>query len=194
MAGGFSFFNPHRRRANDVGEALPALRARPRKRKWVGSMCGLFSPGSALQMLIGATLGVAVGLSVRAAYADAARYTQTYVATWVAFPGMAFIHLMKCFDLPLIALNICVGVQGIAKLQSAGSIGLRTGLLYIFTSVCASLVAIITYAVFKPLLYVLEVRDGGCGLGRRIRFDSRRLYHRSGFALPSLPLAARANH
>lgn len=41
---------------------------RPRKRKWIGSMCDLFSAGSAAQMLIAAVLGIVLGWVIKAAY------------------------------------------------------------------------------------------------------------------------------
>lgn len=44
------------------------------------------------------------------------------------------------------------------KLQNAGTVGLRTVVLYFFTSMCASIQAVITFALFKPAFYQLQVR------------------------------------
>ena len=66
--------------------------------------------GSAAQMLIAVAIGSAVGLGVRAVYGGSPSGLK-YAVDWVGLPGKAFVNLMKCFDLPLIALNIIVGVQ-----------------------------------------------------------------------------------
>ena len=42
------------------------------------------------------------------------------------------------------------------KLQGAGTVGLRTVVLYFFTSICASIQAVIVYAAFKPALFQLQ--------------------------------------
>lgn len=99
-----------RAQRRDVGEVAAQMPARPRKRKWIGSVCDLYAPGSALQMLIGAAVGIAVGWGVKAAYGFDNSRTAGAVF-WVGFLGECFLRLVKCFDLPLIALNICVGVQ-----------------------------------------------------------------------------------
>jgi len=44
----------------DIGQA--AVR---RKRKWLGTMCQIFSAGSVLQMLLAALLGVIIGLMTK---------------------------------------------------------------------------------------------------------------------------------
>ena len=81
----------------------PALPRRERY-KWAHSLCDPRSAGSAAQMLIAAGIGAAVGIIVRTNFGGNS-------VDWLALPGKAFVKLMKCFDLPLIALNICVGVQ-----------------------------------------------------------------------------------
>lgn len=84
----------------------PAAR---RRRQWRTAMCAPFAAGSVPQMLLAAAVGAGIGMATRAAVPDPR--AREPVTGWVTLPGEAFIRLMKCFDLPLLALNICVGVQ-----------------------------------------------------------------------------------
>lgn len=54
--------------------------------------------------------------------------------------------------------RIAALLQGIVKLQGAGTVGLRTAVLYFFTSIFASIEAVIIYALFKPAFFPLHVR------------------------------------
>ena len=106
-------------------------------------------------MLIAMSVGVAIGLAVRASYGyDADKLY--YAVEWVALPGKSFVDLMKCFDLPLISLNIIVGVQGVFKLENAGAVGLRTFALYLFTAICAAIEGITFFLLFKPWMFQLQ--------------------------------------
>lgn len=119
------------------GAAGELLGGRKKKYKWIQTLGSIFSKGSAAQMLLATAVGIVVGQLLRWGTNDD-EWRETLVE-WVAFPGTAFIRLMKCFDIPLLATNIAVGVQGIVKLENAGSTGFRTGILYIFTSIVASI-------------------------------------------------------
>ena len=52
--------------------------------------------------------------------------------------------------------------QGILKLERAGSVGFRTGLLYLFTSVCASIESVVLHAAkgVKPSYLSLKCASG----------------------------------
>ena len=133
--------------------------ARRKKYKWLNTLGSFFSAGSAVQMLAAAALGVAIG-QIILAYTErdflAGGGLRDWYVEWVSFPGVAFIRLMKCFDLPLIAANIVVGIQGIVKLENAGSTGFRVGILYIFTSIVASIEAVVVFAIFRPIIMPLH--------------------------------------
>jgi solute carrier family 1 (glutamate transporter), member 7 len=106
-------------------------------------------------MLITAVIGIVAGIVLRGYLPK--DYTQKKAfLDWVAFPGTAFLRVMKCLDLPLIVSNIIVGIQGIVKLENAAGVGLRTGALYIFTSLVAAIEAVIVYAVMKQFLVQVE--------------------------------------
>lgn len=56
--------------------------------------------------------------------------------------------------------------QGIVKLEHAGVVGLRTGLLYIASSLVATVQGVAVYSLVRPLLAPLHVRGEEWERGR----------------------------
>lgn len=103
----------------------------------------------AATMTFSGMLGAAIGVVL---FANIGSHdARGSLAKWVALPGTAFLRVIKAIDLPLISTNIIVGCSGMLKLEFAGTIGLVTGCLYLFTSLLASAIGVSAYLILEPL-------------------------------------------
>jgi len=104
-------------------------------------------------MLLSTAVGVAVGCGLF--YGLPKTANRKVVADWLAYFGICFLRVMKSFDLPLIAVNVAVGISGVVRLEQAGRVGIRTGLLYLLTSVMASATGVAAFIAVQHLSVVL---------------------------------------
>eukprot|EP00924_Labyrinthula_sp_SR-Ha-C_P010677 maker-scaffold_49-snap-gene-1.88-mRNA-1 protein AED:0.04 eAED:0.04 QI:0/0/0/0.66/1/1/3/0/520 len=71
------------------------------------------------------------------------------VVSWVGLPGNLFIRSLTCTVLPMIFVNIILAVVQMMEAGKAGVVGKYTILLYLLTTVIASLVGLTFVALFK---------------------------------------------
>lgn len=70
---------------------------------------------------------------------------------WLGLIGDMFIRSLRCVVLPLAFINVIISVVDMMTVGRAGTVGGRTILLYLATTVVASLFGIISVLIFKGL-------------------------------------------
>lgn len=108
-----------------------------------------------LQILIGLIVGVLSGMIAH----------QTghgeFIKHWISPWGNIFIRLLQLIAVPLVFLSMVKGVTALKDIKRFTKIGLRTLLLYIFTTIFAIIVGLTFASVIKPGSFVRseEVKD-----------------------------------
>ncbi|MCB0737280.1 MAG: dicarboxylate/amino acid:cation symporter [Bacteroidetes bacterium] len=75
---------------------------------------------------------------------------QQFTLNWVAPFGNMFISLLKLIALPLVLFSIIKGVSDLQDIKQLGSLGIKTVILYLSTTVTAIIIGLILVNVFKP--------------------------------------------
>jgi len=88
----------------------------------------------AVAMIIGSILGLVVGEPM----------------TQIKFLGDIWLNLMKMVIVPMVIFIVVKGISSMDSPKTLGRIGLRIALFYGFTTIAASIIAIVVTKVFKP--------------------------------------------
>lgn len=59
------------------------------------------------------------------------------ITSWMALPGQIFLNLIKLVVIPLVFASVVLGIIGSESIQKLKSLGMRIGIYYVFTTVCA---------------------------------------------------------
>jgi Na+/H+-dicarboxylate symporter len=70
--------------------------------------------------------------------------------TWIGTPGNLFIRAIKCLVTPLVFCSLIVGMADMLAVGKAGSIGWRTGLLYLTTTIVATVEGLLWVLLLRP--------------------------------------------
>ncbi len=116
-----------------VGEARALLR----ERLW-------------LQVLVGMALGVAVGLLMAPTSGYLSERTSVLLASWLALPGQAFLAAIKFVVIPLVLASVIRGIAAGENPDVVGSIGIRTVLFFLVTTVIAVIVGLACALLIVP--------------------------------------------
>ena len=101
-------------------------------------------------MLIGMILGFIVGLILNF-YVSDPFIKDTVLANNIFYlGGNVFIKLMKMLVVPLVFFSIVVGVASISDIKKIGTIGGRTIVIYLMTTVLAVTISLIIASVIQP--------------------------------------------
>lgn len=77
--------------------------------------------------------------------------TKSKVIKWIGLVGDLFIRALKAVVLPLVFINVVISVTEMMEIGRAGSIGWKTVAMYLFTTMIASILGIISIVSFKSL-------------------------------------------
>lgn len=105
-----------------------------------------------LRILIGIGLGLAFGLS-----ASAGGWS-SWVLDWVKPVGTVFVNLLKLVAIPLVLVSLVDGVTGLKDLRKLSSMGGRTLLIFLMTTVCAVSIGLVTVNLLQPGDYLSETK------------------------------------
>ncbi|TYZ64525.1 hypothetical protein PybrP1_001742 [[Pythium] brassicae (nom. inval.)] len=108
------------------------------RNKWKEWFFGI--PG----ILCGAILGILVGWAIQTSHPS------SELVTWIGTPGNLFIRAIKCLVTPLVFCSLLVGMADMLAVGKAGSIGWRTGVLYLTTTVVATAEGLLWVLIFRP--------------------------------------------
>ncbi len=96
------------------------------------------------QILIGMAAGVVAGFL-------AINFGGTqFVIDWIKPIGVIFIRLLKLVAVPMIITSLVTGIAGLGDITRLSTMGLRTVMLYLATTVCAITVGLAIVNVVKP--------------------------------------------
>lgn len=93
----------------------------------------------------GAICGVIIGVLIQSAHPS------KEVVSWIDLPGNLFIRAIKCLVTPLVFCSLIVGMADMLAVGKAGVIGWRTALLYLFTTIVATVEGMLWVLLFRPL-------------------------------------------
>ena len=96
-----------------------------------------------VKILIALILSVIVGLIVGA---DAL----PFINWWIAPVGTMFINLIKMMIVPVVFTSLVVGMASLGDLKKLGRIGLKTILLYLFTTAVAIIISFGVASIAHP--------------------------------------------
>jgi Na+/H+-dicarboxylate symporter len=96
------------------------------------------------KILIGMLSGVTFGfIMLEVGGAD-------FVASWVKPIGTIFVKLLKLIAVPLILASLIKGISDLKDISKFASIGLKTIVIYVLTTVIAISIGLILVNTFNP--------------------------------------------
>ena len=97
------------------------------------------------QILIGMVLGILFGFGMT--YVDGGRL---FVQNWINPFGTIFVKLLKLIAIPLILASLVKGISDLKDISQFSKIGLRTIVIYVFTTVVAITIGLILVNILQP--------------------------------------------
>ncbi len=103
-----------------------------------------------LQVLVAMALGIATGMAIGPTGGWLAPATAELVSSWLALPGYLFLALVQMIVIPLVVASIILGMTSSRDAQQLRTMGLRTGLFFLFTTVVAALIGLVIALTVQP--------------------------------------------
>ena len=96
------------------------------------------------KIIIGMVLGIIFGFIMNS-YSE-----QQFVTDWIAPFGKIFINLLKLIAVPLILASLIKGISDLKDISKIKSMGLRTVLIYVGTTLVAIVIGLSIVNIVKP--------------------------------------------
>jgi Na+/H+-dicarboxylate symporter len=97
------------------------------------------------KILIGMLLGVAFGFIMLQVNGG-----PEFVNRWINWAGTIFVKLLKLIAIPLILASLIKGISDLKDISKFANIGIRTILIYVFTTVIAITIGLVLVNVLQP--------------------------------------------
>lgn len=97
------------------------------------------------KILIGMVLGILFGFIM-----TGFDWGKDFVADWIQPLGTIFVKLLKLIAIPLILASLIKGISDLKDISKFRNIGVRTIIIYIFTTVIAISIGLILVNILKP--------------------------------------------
>jgi len=97
-----------------------------------------------LQILAGMLLGIIVGFI--ALQLNGERFVNYWIVPW----GQLFIRLLQLIAIPLIFVSLIKGIMGLESIRSFSRMGMKTIVLYLFTTAFAVVLGLSVALIIKP--------------------------------------------
>jgi Na+/H+-dicarboxylate symporter len=107
-----------------------------------------------LQVLVAMFIGIATGMAIGPTGGWLAPQTALLVSNWLAIPGYLFLAMVQMIVIPLVVASIILGMTSSRDMQQLRSMGLRTGLFFLFTTVVAALIGVAVALAVEPGSYL----------------------------------------
>jgi Na+/H+-dicarboxylate symporter len=104
-----------------------------------------------LQVLVAMLAGEAIGVAIGPTGGWLAPKSAVLVSNWLAMPGYLFLAMVQMIVIPLVVAFIILGMTRSRDMQKRRSMGLRTGLFFLFTTlVAAALIGLAMALLVQP--------------------------------------------
>lgn len=101
-------------------------------------------------MLVGAIIGIALGAGL-STWDSGTSDTKDTTLKWIGLIGDLYLRSLKAIVLPLVFVSVVLSVMDMMTVGRASSVGWKTVVLYLMTTVIASIIAVIAIVIFKGL-------------------------------------------
>lgn len=107
-----------------------------------------------LQVLVGMTLGISVGIMMGPSVGWVDAVTATTISDWLAFPGKLFLALIQMIVIPLVFASIIRGLAATEDIDQLRRMGLRVVLYFVATTALAIIIGLTVALLIKPGSYI----------------------------------------
>lgn len=133
------------------------ISSHPSIRRLAFRLSGLVRGRLWLQVLVFMLLGIVTGLLIGPTGGLLEADTALTVSNWLATPGYLFLAMVQMIVIPLVIASIILGMTSAEDMQQLRSIGLRTGLFFLLTTIAAVLIGLAVALVIEPGSYLSDV-------------------------------------
>ncbi|MFN3713627.1 MAG: dicarboxylate/amino acid:cation symporter [Alcanivoracaceae bacterium] len=109
-----------------------------------------------LQVLVAMAIGIATGLLIGPTGGLLEPDTANTVSSWLAMPGYLFLAMVQMIVIPLVVASIILGMSSSDDMAQLRSIGLRTGLFFLVTTLVAVMIGLAVALVIQPGSYLSD--------------------------------------
>lgn len=107
-----------------------------------------------IQILVSLLLGLLFGILLNPETGFVSSNTLKPFLPWMKLPGDVFLNLLQMIMIPLVIVSIALGVSSLRNLKDLWSLGSKTLIYFIFTTVIAVSIGISLTLVIKPGKYI----------------------------------------
>lgn len=98
--------------------------------------------------------GIAVGMAIGPTGGWLSPAMASLVSNWLAIPGYLFLAMVQMIVIPLVVASIILGMTSSRDMAQLRSMGMRTGLFFLFTTVVAALIGVLVALAVEPGTYL----------------------------------------
>jgi Na+/H+-dicarboxylate symporter len=131
-----------------------SISTHPSARRLAFRLSGFVSARLWLQVLVAMVLGVGVGLAIGPTGGLLEPETAAVAGSWLALPGTLFLALVQMIVIPLVVASIILGMASSDDMAQLRSMGLRTGLFFLGTTLAAVLIGLAVALLVQPGSYM----------------------------------------
>ncbi|MFR9603708.1 MAG: dicarboxylate/amino acid:cation symporter [Rikenellaceae bacterium] len=111
----------------------------------------------------------------------------SFIDNWVSPFGEIFIRLLKLIAIPLVLVSLIKGIGGLGDMSKLASIGARSIVLYMITTICAITIGVALVSIIRPGEIVSSEFSENIASSHTLNLDTRitdmeNLQHRSPLA------------
>jgi Na+/H+-dicarboxylate symporter len=107
-----------------------------------------------LQVLVAMAIGMTTGMLIGPTGGWLAPKMAQLLGNWLAIPGYLFLAMVQMIVIPLVVASIILGMTSSRDMQQLRSMGLRTGLFFLITTLAAASIGLVIALVVQPGTYL----------------------------------------
>lgn len=107
-----------------------------------------------LQVLVAMACGIATGMAIGPTGGLLSPPVALVVSNWLAIPGTLFLAMVQMIVIPLVVASIILGMASSRDMQQLRSMGVRTGMFFLFTTLVAALIGVAVALLIEPGAYL----------------------------------------
>lgn len=99
-------------------------------------------------------VGMATGMAIGPTGGWLSPAMALLVSNWLAIPGYLFLAMVQMIVIPLVVASIILGMTSSRDMAQLRSLGVRTGLFFLFTTVVAASIGVLVALAVEPGAYL----------------------------------------